>query len=317
MTEITLDQILETSEVLYLDTSAASGPVFREVYDVNSYNALDSRSNLLDQIRGDLRVFQRLLKHPKTRTIPGVTKELQRFASGIEGKKLYIESGMRPEILSMCRNKSRVLLQELQRNIGIAVRLSKQKEFEVPDSASEFYKELKKQICFLDRELGLKYRITKRHDLPNNHQPAEDSTLEKALALEKALGIDTDERIVTAMYYTAIFEHKTPGLLTADSGFDRLLSTTRRLLGAGSFLPYNELFRQALKDKPPFYLFYWHKSRPERDYDQIPVGLSDLPEGFSLSGCSAERKAKVREAINAFWEKSSPQIPSLMIPSRQ
>ncbi len=298
----TLTEILNSNEQVLIDGSVKnSGSCLRQCFGTKFFGELDTRP--LGRECEELEQFRDVLKHPHARTIPQVTKELKTYFKKANERILYLHQrdvwrGKRrtahkhpsPE-----PNQSKRLLENLRDLTSSIYHLSREKELKIQDLG---YDVLTEMVMLIDRNIGLKKET--RGTYTNGSARYRVNTF-----IPPNPNSDTDERLVSALYWLCMDSKNPPALLTGDTDFIRLLSITPVLMSADNFLPYNEYFMDSLQ-RNPFQLYLTRREEVKK----IPIALPNPFPDFTIYNISPEQSKKVEAKMLALWKQFSGEVPS-------
>lgn len=291
----TIEQILDAENSIVLVDSTIQGghSVCRAMYNAVSYSQIDCSE--IKTAQEDLEEAILVFSNKNTKTIPEVTREMGEF-DRILGTKIGF-------------------LSKIKRNNREQRKYRKRKKYE--DTAEKTEKVLKAlqnqvyKLCQIARNAELRI-----------HSPQYDCLIDMTKLIETALNLkkdtayiygehemedthssDTDERVTATLFWLSMFSEQKPILITGDTDFVSLLGVIPRIIGAGSLLPYNREFREALLENP----FKVYIENYETKEYSLKVDSSELrynPE-FELRNLSGEKNKKLEEEIKDLWVQFS------------
>ena len=234
-----LDEIFLDGAIVYVDTSAHSlhghnpfsifGQAGKNTFsEINPRNVLKSCSTLNE--------FCRFLNYDSALVIPEVVLELNRFKKAFNGNYMGLFSDNPNGHLEI-----KGLLKTFKELIVEAIEMAK--DVSVSEVSDMRYVKLTEMVNTLSIKLNLKKQPKKVIEI---------------LQRDYINGKDTDEKMVAMAYYSSLYERTSVNVLSGDKDFESLFRETSRFLGSSHFLPYNQLFRDALSNFP-IKLFYIHK----------------------------------------------------------
>lgn len=299
---VELREILETEPLILVDGSVSvsvRGEPFNicwEMYKSKDYSQLDTRK--IKKAIFNMEKLEEILSCPKVYTIKAVTTEFKEFERILSQKIKFISAHYSlPRNIEKRREKKerdekgKIQLCDLQERVYKIRRLS---EFREIDRFPEFkkinnsgYNLLLDTTKLISWETKLKidtgYRRGKR---------------EKDRSRES----DTDEKLVATLYWLSLHD-KSSCLLSQDMDFARLLGVVTRIICSNSFLPYNEEFREKIKQNPfKFYIDVLKTMTYE-----LKIKSSDIvyDKEFRIGGISEEKSKEIKQEIARMWKEST------------
>lgn len=223
--------------------------------------------------------FMLLLLQQPTYTISHVTAELHDTY-----KKIKKESDLfdQPKTSkgSGCKKIVQVLLQKLKLVIQQSKKSELEKKLDINDPRFDL---LGKMVVLLSKRLGLK----------------KDSQAYWGLKKGKHyVPFETDERLVGAALWLSV--KRIPSTIaTRDGDFLELLDQTPRWIGAGRFMPYNQLFRTGFVRMAPI-LWLGYKTNPYKEYRAKVSSLDFFPDDLPSSDRPTEVVEELGEALGDY-----------------
>lgn len=287
MTKVNLNELLESHEIVLVDTCLSS--CFRgRANIINKKNHMMNRRVLRDQ-KDCLERFLQTLNHPNVTTIPEVTREFKKFLRFVSNEldlhygrhrnntpMKYQNPRTGIENLPKSFTKDKKLLEELEDLAQKSFNLCKQ--IEVGISNPRYYA-LVEMIKSADRLIGLK-KSTMHGKLTPNY---------------------TDEKLVALLYWASLDQKTSSALITRDKDFLNLLGITPGILGADDFLPYNEGFIEALARNPPK-LYLVEKEAGKGVITGIPMGDDSR---VLLKSDPQKRIGELKKELYNLWQQYS------------
>jgi len=280
----TLIEILNSNQIVFLDTSAKGGPSYNKrgflsiLRSCQRYDYIDS--DLIAEESEAIENFMLALQHPSSKTIKQVTNEIKFFQDRI---KKEIHRLSRQKLKKTKGRENQQALNELYQKVRLVSSTSKTKEWNTQDPR---YDLLSKMIILLNQELGLKKDTSALYCLRNGKQNSSE----------------TDERLVAASYYCSLTRCR-PAVITGDGDFVNLFAASYPLLGSDVFLPYNSSFRCSVKAHFPKLYELNYELNYKLNYRKINIKShnNSFPDSFLLFTNSSVSD-ETREKILRLWE---------------
>jgi len=289
-----LNDILNSEDLILVDGSIRAEGIgissfVWEMYDSRRYRHL--KNEILEEGLMQIEYFLDILNKPNTFTINAVTEEIRDLEKILSQKIKYLSSiniathkkNKREKRKRQEKPKQRLLM-EMQEKAFSLYKLSKRKELSINcrkyDSLLEMVKLIENNIK-LKKDLGY---------LNGEHET------------DRSGNSDTDEKLVSALYWLSLFSDKSPCLLANDRDFNNLLGVVTRLIGSASFLPYNEQFRQGIAQNS-FKLYLKNLSQKGEEY-QLRVISSKIrycPE-FMIYNTTKEKSTEIKDKMFRLWQ---------------
>ena len=171
--------------------------------------------------------------------------------------------------------RKRKPIQELKEAVLQAAELSEQYEFREDDPA---YQKL----------VDLVIDLSKARDRTWRHQ---------------AKPPYTDEKLAATLFWISLTKQTAPGLITRDGGIGPLMAYTKKALGAYTFVPHNNDFRQAIKDHQEQIYFRVNKHTGSQIVGR--PNKIDFPHNFYIQMISTKENWRLEEDIRNFWTQLS------------
>lgn len=289
---VALEELADHKYVFLVDGSIRgkkSGSFLWDAYGNRKQDHIDV--SLLREECSDYEEFLGLIRRSSVVTIPEVTREMQSYPE-LLGERIafynsnerdspkkarYSRAKKRPSLRKHSQNISE-LLQELQCVSYQSYQESKRSELKTDKS----YELLVEMVRLLSQNIGLKqdteYLLGK---------PSKEDT-------------DTDERIAAAAYWLSL-NKKRPVVLSSDGDIVRLLGVTPRLMGAGSFLPHNESFRESLENCP-FEIYLRREGIIQKALDDYEVYFDC---DFEIHNLPFGESDEIKEEMLRLWQQFS------------
>jgi hypothetical protein len=285
--ELKLDQVAKRKKGLILvDTNVygrkkgKGGSFARYLQSCKCYSNLKLPALISESERMDR--FMTLLQGPTIRTIPQVTTELNQYAEIIQDQCARLDQHGRKY-----KGQEKVILHQLRSKLRLLVNQSKEKHYQhhSDNNSSERYELLTGMVKLLNETMKIK-KPDKRNSKTSRYPP-----------------LDTDERLV-ALSLTYSITNATPKLFSRDRDLESLLRVTPYLLGAKTFLPYNQRFRGALGDS----LVHLFNYLPDvQRFNQIdlrgPNGKISFPDHFVIPKQPIEISKFIEDELHEMWEQ--------------
>jgi hypothetical protein len=295
----TLLEILDLNNIVLVDSSIRNVPntdFSWDIYDTRSFSALDKHPLIEELISSQ--VFVDILAHPNSRTIPSVTQETKEYLEIVTQKlKCFLGYKLSHSLYGTKRKSAfkryekledgaskKSLFEELHKSSFKAYQLSKSKELKFNSSS---YDSLLEIIKLLSRELNLKFDTSLFHFKPPK-DPYER---------------DTDEKMISALYWMSMHLDKSVASVSNDRDFNKLLACFR-VLGAREFSPYNDLFVESIRKNPPkLYLRepLQYRSNIDTYFHEV---LLDLESVNGTNG-KVPIKRDLQKRIHSLWKDFS------------
>ncbi len=282
----TLQQILESNEIVFLDTSAKGGPsdgrkgFLKILRACQRYKYINPE--VIQQESEAITNFMSALQHPSSRTIEQVTKEIYFFKDKINDQINRLSKQKVEEDLGRDNQQA---LNELYQKVKLVSQTSKKNEWNTQNPG---YALLSEMIILLNQKLYP--RKDSRENRVNRNQGK----------LKIPPNLKTDERLVAAAYYCSLSLDKI-AVVARDNDFANLFSESYPLLGSGVFLPYNNNFRCVVKSHLP----ELYKLARGGNYKKIKIRArkNPFPDSFTLinnHSASDETRRKILELWQDF-----------------
>lgn len=290
--EVTLEYILESNDLLLVDTSAQDTHFLRESYGVR--NLEDINLDLLNYENGNVLSFINLLNRSKITTIENVVDEIRIYVDKLgykiswmaklkeDDRKILNDQSYRIDrryINHKKINKKDVIgfLRKYHENLYRLYKLYKNKKIEIKDRNYDSFIDMFK---VLDHEIYLKkdtsYVYGQEANNNNNY---------------------TDEKLCSALIWNSMFSDNRTGILTRDTDFIRLLGVVPRIIGSSEFLPYNKHFRDRIKSNNPCLYFIEENGYKEMKLDH------EFQDNIKINCINRFDEKDVKDKIKNLWKQ--------------
>lgn len=310
MNLISLERALRENDILLVDGSARA--LRNHNGDDTTYAsfgnfALIPMPNLQERVT-EFCTFGAIIGSPCARTIPQVAEEVDTFLHGIISgyNKLDQSDSFRSnkealmdilngtdeelkkrlgtkELFNLASSKNRQNYSVLIRRVRSCVGLLRRKSIRISDPTYESFVEM---IKLVDRHSGIKKSTRKKMQFPDYDPLKVDLP-------------DTDERLVATAYWISILSDKKVGVIAKDNDFFGLFTVIPKVLGAGDFMHYNDLFRRKLHTN--YIRFYYMQD--ESVCEKMSTYDVHTPKDFALFRASEEAARDVKRQISGFWRE--------------
>ena len=104
-----------------------------------------------------------------------------------------------------------------------------------------------------------------------------------------------------SLFLRAMYSIENPVLVSKDFDFLRLLGVTPRIIGSDEFIPYNNFFRERIKENP----YKLYIKFPEKEKFKEILFDFKFEKYFHIDGVSEEKNNKLKEIMTGFWKDFS------------
>ena len=287
-----LAEILDSEELIIADgciRARDESDFCWKIYHSMHPGFLNSES-LKEQIEV-MQGFKQIFQNPNVYSIEEVTAEVREFERIVGEKIKFFNSGNTPRrkrrkrVIKKQNKEVKNLLENLHQEIYQSRRLSENSQLEqIHKLKDSNYNLLLDMVKLIGDERGLKkdtaFRMGKHTE-------------------DRSQNSDTDEKLVSSLYWLSLFSNKSPCLLTRDRDFLRLLEPVTRLIGSDCFLPYNQTFRDAIL-KNPFKLYF----ESIEGYNQKVLSSEIQPKSsFFIYGPKTKSSEQIKYELTRMWEQ--------------
>lgn len=276
---VSLKEILNTSNIVLLDTSACS---YRRKGNLNEslrscYQYAQIEEGLIKEESDRIDGLMSIILSESTRIIPEVIKEIEGYRNYlIKRNEVFLINGVRNEDKETKRQ-----MEHLIEKSNLMIDASLKKELIIEDPK---YNILTKMIVLLNKTINIKGA----HTASNEEKIVDKYTI-------------TDERLVAASYYLSI-NKKIPSIITGDIHFIDLFDATIPLMGSDEFLPYNNKFRWVTWNK--FVRLYFLNNNEEYNITNIKLKERIFPKNFKLHNYP-EKSEETKKKMLDLWKQFS------------
>lgn len=297
-----LSQILDSDSTVIIDNCTLGGTnepgktLLYRLFDCQDYTQMDALR--LNKESMQLSSCIELVSRDNVCTIPEVAAEFYEYLRIVSDKLSFIERIRRGGV----RNKGHTDYKRAHKDSSRAESSGSHLR-EIQEKAFCLYQQLRRKTIRIPRSADY---LTEMIKLIDRAQVLKRDTYKKygnVKVLEEPRS-DTDERLITALYWQAMFSNSPPVLFTADSDNIRLLIVSTRLLASDDFHPYNSFYKKRILENP-FRLIFFYNGEPTE-----PFKLSELRHvpRFNLSKVSQQESREIRDRIydlfQSFYEET-------------
>lgn len=291
--QVDLDYILESNDLLLMDTSAQDTHFLRDSYGIRKIE--DINLDLLNYENGNILKFINLLNDSKLGTIQEVIDEIKIYVEKLGYKISWITKYKEDHRKFLGNQRIKIdrkyvnhkkkdhydlidLLRIYHENVYKFYSICKNKKIEIKNKNYELFVQM---FEIIDNAINLKkdtaYIYGQEANNKNNH---------------------TDEKLCSALIWNSLFSNNRTGILTKDTDFIRLLGVVPKIIGSDEFLPCNQYFRKRIKsNNPHLYILYNDKLCNEISLDykfENTVEIKNNRDGDNK---------KLKTQIEAIWKE--------------
>ncbi|MEM3113116.1 MAG: hypothetical protein QXI33_01680 [Candidatus Pacearchaeota archaeon] len=232
---LSLDEIIESEQLVILDTCCLIEPsLLRYLIGIYQCNQLNER--LIDKYLLSYSLFNNSFKRPNVRTINEVSVEIKRPLRVLNDISKRVRDNGK---ISHDQKKLLDKLDLLKYSMITAYESSRTSNIELLDTRYIFLLDIIKTtedyFHFKFDSKRWKENVSKTKRVGSYNGPRKSN--------------DTDERLVAATLYVAMYSDKIPALVSRDADFIRMFREGIGIIASKSFFPYNHDFRYFVKNK--------------------------------------------------------------------